>query len=54
VSEHERERESDHLVQGLHSSPEAARQMNRHGYLPALLGLLALVAAAVVLLLWLG
>ena len=45
---------SGHLTSGLHTSAEGARQLSRHGYLYALLGLVGVVAAGVALLLWLA
>jgi hypothetical protein len=45
--------EPRYLTQGLETSPEGARQLNQHGYLYALLGLVAAVALGVALLFWL-
>ena len=50
----ERDRPSGYLTEGLEASPEAARQLNQHGYLYALLGLVAVVVIGVALLLWLA
>ena len=50
----ERDKPSGHLTQGLHTSPEGARQLSQYGYLYALLGLVAVVVIGVMLLLWLA
>ena len=44
----------DYLTRGLETSSEGMRQLNQHGYLYALLGLVAAVAIGVALLLWLA
>ena len=44
----------DYLTRGLETSTEGARQLNQHGYLYALFGLVAAVVIAVALLLWLA
>lgn len=41
----------EYLTRGLETSSEGARQPNQHGYLYALLGLVAVVATGVALLL---
>jgi Kef-type K+ transport system membrane component KefB len=50
----ERDRPSGFLTQGLETSPEGARQLNRYGYLYALLGLVAVFVIGGMLLLWLA
>ncbi|HZG36398.1 MAG TPA: hypothetical protein VEY87_11180 [Gaiellaceae bacterium] len=44
----------DHLTRGLETSSEGARQLNEHGYLYALLALVAAVVIGVALLVWLA